>query len=180
MIPIRTEIRGFTLIEIVVSLLIASILASIAAMGIVQGTSAFVFVRDSAAMSQKAQVALNRLTKEFTNLKEVTGVAGSAPSYTGATITILKEGEPVSRVIATSGASVTIDGHALVDTVSSFSLGLKKDDQSDWTIADLSREIVTVEITLALTTTAGETVTFINKLSPRYNENTGGATSPSM
>ena len=171
---------GFTLIEIIVSLLIASILASIAAMGMVQGTKAYVLVQDSAELSQKAQIAMARLSKEFANLKEVSAVAGTSPNYSGATIVRLWEGNSSSKTIAFGGGAVSIDGNTLVDNVSSLVLGLKKDDGSDWTIADLAEELVTVEITLTLTADSGDTVQFINKVSPRYNENTGGTTSPAI
>ncbi|MCE5263472.1 MAG: type II secretion system GspH family protein, partial [Deltaproteobacteria bacterium] len=40
--------RGFTLIEVVVSLILVGIMAAVAGMGIVQATQAFIFTREAA------------------------------------------------------------------------------------------------------------------------------------
>ncbi len=70
--------KGFTLIEIIVSLLIVGIITAVAGMGIVMVTQKFYFAKDNAETAQKAQVTLMRLMKEFAAISAVS--AGSATS----------------------------------------------------------------------------------------------------
>ena len=51
---------GFTLIEVVLSLIIVGMMAAIAGMGIVTGTKGYVMARENAHIAQKAQLAMAR------------------------------------------------------------------------------------------------------------------------
>ena len=51
---------GFTLIEIIISLVVAGILASIAGMGIVSAISGYAVVRENVSLSQKIQLATSK------------------------------------------------------------------------------------------------------------------------
>jgi prepilin-type N-terminal cleavage/methylation domain-containing protein len=51
---------GFTLIEIVISLVVAGILAAIAGMGIVSAISGYAAVRENVSLSQKMQLAVTQ------------------------------------------------------------------------------------------------------------------------
>ena len=63
---------GFTLIEIILSLILASIMAAVAGMGIVSFAKGFVLVKKSTQTAQKAQLAMARLTRELTELTSIT------------------------------------------------------------------------------------------------------------
>ena len=70
---------GFTLIEIMVSLVLVGLIASIAGTAVVMGTRGYLFARENDAMTQKAQLALGRLSREFIELSNVKAVNDSQP-----------------------------------------------------------------------------------------------------
>lgn len=57
--------QGLTLIEIIVTLVIAGMLAAIAGVGIVNLSGAFVASRQNTEVAQKVQLALTRISKEL-------------------------------------------------------------------------------------------------------------------
>ena len=59
--------HGFTLVEIIASLFIIGMIASIAGMGIVQLANGFIFSKKNAETVQKAQIVMSRLVKELTS-----------------------------------------------------------------------------------------------------------------
>ena len=70
---------GFTLIEIMVSLVLVGLIASIAGTSVVMGTRGYLFARENDAITQKAQLALGRLNREFIELSDVKAVNDSQP-----------------------------------------------------------------------------------------------------
>jgi prepilin-type N-terminal cleavage/methylation domain-containing protein len=59
---------GFTLIEVIVTLLLVSILAAMGGSGIVMGIEGYLFARTNTELSQKSQLALARMTLELGHL----------------------------------------------------------------------------------------------------------------
>lgn len=57
--------EGFTLIEVIAVLIIVSILAAFAGLGIVSAVQGYMFSKDTAAISEKAQLALARINREL-------------------------------------------------------------------------------------------------------------------
>ena len=72
---------GFTLLEIIFSLVILSIIVAIAGLGIVTGTKGYLFARQNAHSAQKAQMALARITREFQELYTITACPGTYASF---------------------------------------------------------------------------------------------------
>ncbi len=58
---------GFTLIEIMVSLVLVGLIASIAGTSVIMGMRGYLFAEND-VITQKAQLALNRLNREFIEL----------------------------------------------------------------------------------------------------------------
>ena len=71
---------GFTLIEVIASLVVMTIVGAVAAMGLVQGIKAYVTTRTSSETVQQAEYALNRLKLEFMNMDTV--IAAGADTIT--------------------------------------------------------------------------------------------------
>ena len=73
---------GFTLIEIIASLLLMSFVGIVAAMGLVQGIKAYMATRTSSETVQQAQYALNRLSLELMNMDTVTAAGVDTITFT--------------------------------------------------------------------------------------------------
>ncbi|MDD5414712.1 MAG: prepilin-type N-terminal cleavage/methylation domain-containing protein, partial [Smithellaceae bacterium] len=70
---------GFTLIEVIVTLILVGIVALMGGMAIVQVTQGYIFTKDNAELTQKAQLATSRITKEIV---EMTGISADATAST--------------------------------------------------------------------------------------------------
>lgn len=70
-IPLCKRQEGFTLLEIILSLILLGIVASIGGMGIVAAIESHEFSRANVHISQKAQVAMVRITRELMELTDV-------------------------------------------------------------------------------------------------------------
>lgn len=127
---------GFTLLEIIFSLVILSIIVAIAGLGIVTGTKGYLFARQNAHSAQKAQMALARITREFQELYNITDCSGSFVTFESSTgnFTIgLPENTNTIR-IATGGIGQLAAGDILIDEIAAngFTLTFSKDDESSW------------------------------------------------
>jgi prepilin-type N-terminal cleavage/methylation domain-containing protein len=67
----KTHATGFTLVEVIASLLIVGILGSIAGMGIVTGLRGYMQAKENGHLAQKAQIALTRINRELMELTDV-------------------------------------------------------------------------------------------------------------
>ena len=62
---------GFTLVELIFSLVVVGILASIAGMGVVSAISGYAIVRENVSLSQKIQLAATRIQRELLELTAI-------------------------------------------------------------------------------------------------------------
>lgn len=72
--PILSD-RGFTFIEMIISLALMATLASIVGMGLVAAMQSFSFSRANVDVLQKGQMAMDRIARELTELTTVRGVS---------------------------------------------------------------------------------------------------------
>ena len=91
---------GFTLIEIMVSLVLVGLIASVAGTSVITATRGYVFARENNAITQKAQLALNRLNREFIELSDIKDETARALF-----MKVPMEGEPSQAWAAQSGFS---------------------------------------------------------------------------
>ncbi len=164
--------KGFTLIEIIVSLILVGIITAVAGMGIVLVTQKFYFAKDNAETAQKGQVALTRLMKELAVISAVN--SGSATSIN---FDSYKAGVLGTRQISWAGSSAdpivfdddTTDGVAgdtLTDNVSSFALAYY-DTYSSTSDASWSSSTKVIEVTLTLTGANDIASAFTVRVAPR-------------
>lgn len=116
-----TDKKGFTLIEVIVSLVLLGILVVIAGLGLVQIVNGYSLAKQNSETIQKVQIAMTRIAKE---LGSVTTVTSAAP----ASITYTRQG-PVTDTLALSGSTVQITGitpifpgTTLINNVTAFTL----------------------------------------------------------
>jgi prepilin-type N-terminal cleavage/methylation domain-containing protein len=95
----KLNARGFTLIEVIVSLILLGVIAVMAGLGIVQITKQYVFAQKSGETAQVAQVAMARMVKELALIRSgsggTTSITINTPSATGRTITWAGVNSPI-------------------------------------------------------------------------------------
>ncbi|MDP2644186.1 MAG: type II secretion system protein [Desulfobacterales bacterium] len=155
---------GFTLIEVIVSLIIVGILAALVSFGFSILAKGYIFAKKNAETTQKGQVALTRLTKELNMIKTV-----SSGSATAITFTSYKSGSEVSATLSWSGtanAPLYLGADILIDNVNSFDLGyynsFSSAKGSSW-----AGSTKIIQIALNITGAEGVVSTFTTRVMPR-------------
>lgn len=109
--------RGFTLIELVLTITLISVIAFIFSSIISTGVDAYFFTSDRKDASQEARVALERMTQELKVIRGAGSIAAAAPDA----ISFVKlDGEEVN--FSLSGTDLVRNGNILADGVTSFAL----------------------------------------------------------
>ncbi|NDY56391.1 type II secretion system protein [Desulfovibrio sulfodismutans] len=153
--------RGFTLIEIIAALVLMGILAATVFNFMGQAVRGFFIARDALAITQKAQIAMNRMRIEFTYLASV-----SASSSTSITYTAEFPSGTETHTITTAAGQLTYDGVALVDGVGGCTFAYYDDPSA---AADTSFDATNTKligITLTMQDSDGVTATFTTRVAP--------------
>ena len=176
---------GFTLIEIMVSLVLVGLIASVAGTSVLMGIRGYVFARENDAITQKAQLAMNRLNREFMELMDIKAVNAAqpyviykAPLRTGGIEwrAIAKVGNTVQMFFQVPGTSLSgLTGDTLIDGVQNFSI--LYNGATTWSSDIHQLYAIGIQMDLSRPDTGG-TVSFSTTVSPRNNDNAGGASVP--
>ncbi len=157
--------NGFSLIEIIMVLILLGIMGAMAGMGIATFAESFVFSRQAAEISGKAQLTMIRLSKEFTHIKTVAAASATSITYARSN----DAGGTTNVTITWAGASgddLTLNSDTLIDNVTSFSLAyLDTYNGASNTTWSSDRRIIAV--TLALTGPDSTNLTFSSRITPR-------------
>ena len=174
----RDDQSGFTLVEVIISVLLLGFVAVAAIFFLFSGVSGYVFSKQASTLSQKANMALARITKEFNSeMKEVESITSSSVKY------VYQYNPEQKRYIAlvgtgtrkevkiTTGADPAVPGSSdpavLIDQVSDFTLFYKKCDDTAWTVSDDMNDLCKIVFTLTLFINSydSDTVTFTTTVS---------------
>lgn len=160
--------KGFTLIEIIFVLIIVGIMLAVGGLGLVHVVKGMIFTKMNAATTQKGQIAMTKLVREFSNISGVT-----ASGTQSITFKSIKYGVEGTRKVEFSGNTITFsEGTSvdiLMDQVSAFNLLYYNYNNivHPGTWQDSSRVI---EIRLKLTGADGVESEFIERVRPRNIE----------
>jgi len=181
---------GFTLIEIMVSLVLVGLIASIAGTLVITATRGYLYARENDAITQKAQLALGRLNRELTELMDVKARSDAQPYLiyevplrTGGVERrgIAKVGNTVQMFFNVPGTTLSdLTGDIVVDNVQTLSLMYNPSSGvSLWSMGDDIRNLYAVSVQIVLNRPdTGGAVSFFSTVSPRNNNNSGGAALP--
>jgi prepilin-type N-terminal cleavage/methylation domain-containing protein len=173
--------KGFTLIELIASLVLAGILAAVAGMGIVQASKAFLFTRATTELGQKNELAMVRMRRSLINLTDLTAA-------TADTITLkrMNSGNEITEQYQLTGTSLNLIvenngiSRVLVDNVQDFSLSYRNTNNDPWTMGDPVADLAHVGVDLTLAGGNGINVQFSDSVVPRNTyiptESAGSAT----
>lgn len=175
---------GFTLLEVVVTMIIVGIMASIAGMGIISGVRGYVFAKYNSTLGDKAQLAMSRLNRTFIEVLDITTIASSPARVTynrlinGVSTQETLYQDTSDNTLKIASGSSTSGGDTLIDNVNSLTLTYKNGSAA-WTVGDI-KLLSTVQVNLVLTRPdGGSNLTFATVVSPRNNANRGGSTATS-
>ena len=147
--------KGFTLIEVIVSLVLLGILSAIAGMGFVVVAKGYVFAKLNSEMVEKGQTAITRMVKE---LGDCTIIAGNPTS-----ITFNRRSDGTLHTFSWEGASgnpLMLDNDTLIDNVNDFAL-VYYDNAGKIVTATAASQ---VEITMRLIAADNSVQTLINRV----------------
>ncbi|MGD9780879.1 MAG: type II secretion system protein J [Kiritimatiellia bacterium] len=115
--------KGFTLIEVVATLLLVAILAVSVVISMLPMTQGLMQVRANTSTAQKARLALSRIGREFTT---ITAIVSSSPD--GITYDFLVPAgswyATLRHTLSRSGDELLLEGIPLCDDVADFDLSL--------------------------------------------------------
>lgn len=159
--------EGFTLVELVVTLLLVGISAALAGVWIVSVVNSYLFTQANASTVQKAQLVMTRLAKEFSAIS-VTSSSGTGITYTRTDNAL----NSISVTIALNGNEIIINenntgARTLVDNVNSFTLTYCDSPDSTGCPSTWSASSKIIEITLTLTGADNTLSTFVQRVVPR-------------
>ncbi len=161
----RQKSRGFTLIEIIAVLVILGIMASLGGFAIVQVVNGYMFSRDNAELSQKAEMAMSRITREIT---EMTGFTSTASNDTLPLKNIRRD-----VTISLDGSTVQMESDELVDNVHNLRFRYSSLDptenelRNDWPTTKDIDQLAFIDVLLELERSDGGTMAFTNRVTPR-------------
>ena len=149
---------GFTLVEVIVTLVIVGIGAAVSGLSIMEGAKGYVFAKENAVTTQKAQLAIARMSREFLELSDVTSASSTEIQY-------VRDSE--SYIIRFANSQVTIDDNVLIDKVSSFTLSYRNSGGNPCQGTD--SDLATIEISIDLTRADNDigTISFTTTVNPR-------------
>lgn len=168
----KSDEKGFTLIEVIVTLVLVGITAVLAGMWIVSVANGYVFAKLNAKTAQNGQLAMTRLVKEFTSITSIDSAntshdiitytrTDSALGSVSAIVSLPLNGNTIQMNINNAG------NNTLTDSVSSFTLAYCDNPDSTSCPSTWSSTSRIIEITLTLTGGNNTPVTFVQRVAPR-------------
>lgn len=178
--------KGFSLIEVVVSLVLVGIMAAVAGMVVLRGVEGYLLAKENLALVQKSQAALTRISLELHNMTVLSTVAsspfcinykvrpGQGQSVAAVDRSLGVVGDEIkivnSAVCPTGGT-----GDVLSDGISTLQMNYYKSSDAysgngSWTVADGLSQLYVVKLTMGMNHSfAGSAVTFSTFVNLRRN-----------
>lgn len=166
----KPDEKGFTLIEVIVTLVLVGITAALAGMWIVSVANGYIFAKLNAKTAQNGQLAMTRLVKEFSSISSIdlANTSHNIVTYTRYDSAL----GSVAAVVSLNGNAIQMNignagNHTLTDSVSSFTLAYCDNPDSTSCPSIWSSTSRIIEITFILTGAGDTPSTFTQRVAPR-------------
>jgi len=149
--------HGFTLIEIIATLVISGVVMAIAGMGMSIVLDGYFFASDTSKTATNVQAVLSRLEKEFTVIQNVNSATSTSIDFDGCRTDGATGTTTENHILSWSGTAgdpLLLDGNRLLNNVTSFSLTF-----------DAALKIIEVSVTINVA--QGIDSTFSTRIRPR-------------
>jgi prepilin-type N-terminal cleavage/methylation domain-containing protein len=158
---------GFTFIEVIMAIVIVSIISVLAGMGLIQITNAYVFAKKNAVAAEQAQIALTRLTKEFSAIQSISAATSTSIAYTRWDETSLTY---KSYTLTWAGADqpILLDGDVLMDKVKAFNLSYYNINTVSppftMSLVAINQRTAVIQMTITVNVFGDTPITFIDRV----------------
>jgi prepilin-type N-terminal cleavage/methylation domain-containing protein len=157
MSKIENKKNGFTLIEVIVSLVLLGIIGTMVGMGIVNIAKSYITSSKNLDMAQKGTLVLSRLVKELSEAKSITAATATASSITYTRV------DNVTNTISVTAPNLLLNNaDILTDQVSSFTLTYYNTYNSPASAFNASTTIIGINLVLIPQT--GMTASFTDRI----------------
>ena len=117
---IRTHERGFTIIEVIISLALLGVMGAFVGLGLTTVMEGFTRYKSGADLSRKTQSAMGRIMKEFSYISSIESGSATSIQYTaqyppGFT-------SESGKLLSFAGSTVVLNGYNLANNVGNFQL----------------------------------------------------------
>jgi prepilin-type N-terminal cleavage/methylation domain-containing protein len=164
--------RGFTLLEVLLSVAILGALGVLVLSSLTVGAKGFMSTRSDVGLTQRARLALNRMTYEVRRMTAISNAQATSITYTD------KDG--ASIILTKAGSTITLGGNLLIEDLATYPNGTdlftyRQADGSAWTTANDFNLLSEITIILRLTPPrdpVGGTIvhTYTATINPRSNK----------
>lgn len=165
--------RGFTLIEVIASLIIMGIVAVVASMGLIQGVQAYVTTRINTETLQRAQYAMNRMKLELMSMDTVTAASSGSLTFTsnktgrvtGTQYTLTHTGAQINLTVG-DASNPLLTGLAASNPF----LAYRNNSGAAWTVNQGFETLHSITIQLVIPRPdGGQNITLTTAVNPRNN-----------
>jgi prepilin-type N-terminal cleavage/methylation domain-containing protein len=172
-ISMESDHNGFTLIEIIVTLILVGIISVFATFWVLDITRGYIQGIANMSTSLKGNVVLSRIYRELSNLHNISNADNDSILFSreNSTIGIALVGNTLRMQKDTLPSS--IDTPILVDNVDSFSLSYFKTDGTNWNTGLDINQLAKIHIELVLNSQSTP-VEFVTSINPIYNNTYNG------
>ena len=153
--------KGFTLIELIMVIIITSIIASIAAMLILEGAKSYQKEVSYSDIHNQGRLAIERMAREIRLIRSAT--AADISTMTAANI-VFNDVNGTNIQFSLAGTTISRSGNTLANNVQSLAFSYYQ--QNGTTVAALPTDVWFVQIDLT-TVNAGETLAMRLRVHPR-------------
>ncbi len=161
---------GFTLIEVLVTLILVGILSLFIGTGIVFVSQAYVKATQTSMAALQGDVVMTRLKREFKNMRDVTSKSTTSISFQrdANNCTIRNQGQELQLRIGGSADQF----NTLMDNVQNFSLNFLRANGAPWDTGDGFNQLYRIQIDLTLDLSVP--VELNSTVNPLYNNTYNG------